>query len=65
MTDGHALSIPHDSSRACVSLAVWEFWVDMLLCGALSFGTQLIATTPDSIVTVFNFTNGYAVPLVA
>ena len=33
-----------------------------LLYAALSFGTRLIVTAPDSIVTVFDFTNCYAVP---
>ena len=32
------------------------------LYGALGFGTQLIVTAPDSIVTVFDFTNCYAAP---
>ena len=61
----HALTIPPDSWRDWVSLAVWEFWMGMLLYGALGLGTQLIATAPDSIVTVFDFTNCYAVPPVA
>ena len=61
----HALTIPPDSLRAWVTLAAWEFWMGMLLYGALSFSTQLIATAPDSIVTVFDFTNCYAVPPVA
>ena len=34
----------------------------MLVYGALSFATQLIVTAPDSIVTVFDFTNCYAAP---
>jgi hypothetical protein len=34
----------------------------MLVCGALAFGTRLIATAPDQIVTVFDFTNCYAAP---
>ena len=54
----HSLTIPPDSLRAWVKLAVWEFWMGMLVYGALSFGTRLI-------VTVFDFTNCYAVPPVA
>ena len=61
----HALTIPPSSLRDWVSLAVWEFWMGVLLYGALGLGTQLIATAPDSIVTVFDFTNCYAVPTVA
>src|SRR5262245_45247676 len=37
----------------------------MVLCVALVVGTQLIRTAPGSIVTVFDFTNCYAVPPVA
>ena len=58
----HALTIPPDSWRAWVSLAVWEFWMGVLVYGALRFGTQLVVTAPEHIVTVFDFTNCYAVP---
>ncbi len=61
----HTLTIPPDSMEAWIRLAVWEFWMGMLVCGALGFGTRLIATAPDNIVTVFDFTNCYAVPPVA
>jgi len=56
------LTIPPDSMQAWVSLAVWEVWMGMLVCSALGFGTRLIATAPDGIVTVFDFTNCYAAP---
>jgi hypothetical protein len=56
------LTIPPDSLRAWISLAAWEFWMGLLVYGALRFGTQLIATAPDGIVTVFDFTNCYAAP---
>ncbi len=56
------LTIPPDSLRAWIRLAVWEFWMGMLVCGALVFGTRLIASAPDNIVTVFDFTNCYAAP---
>jgi hypothetical protein len=58
----HALTIPPDSRRAWIRLGVWEFWMGALLCGALSFGTRLIATAPDNVVTVFDFTKCYAAP---
>ena len=57
-----ALTIPPDSSSAWVRLAVWELGMGTLLYGALSFGSSLIVTAPDSIVTVFDLTNCYAVP---
>jgi hypothetical protein len=59
------LTIPPDSVRAWVRLGVWQFWMGMLLYVVLAFGTQLIATAPASIVTVFDFTNCYAGPPVA
>jgi len=58
----HALTIPPDSWRAWVRLAVWEFWMGVLVCAALRFGTQLIVTAPENIVTIFDFTNCYAAP---
>ena len=58
----HALTIPPDSLRAWIGLAAWEFWMGMLLYGVVSFGRQLIVTAPESIVTVFDFTNCYAAP---
>jgi hypothetical protein len=60
----HALTIPPDSLRAWVRLGLWEFWMGVLVYGALSFGTQLIAAAPDSVVTVFDFANCYASPVV-
>ena len=57
-----ALTIPPDSLRAWVRLAVWEFWMGVLVSRRSGFGTQLIVTAPDSIVTVFDFTNCYAAP---
>ena len=59
-----ALMIPPDSVQDWVRLALWEIWMGMLVCGALAFGTRLIATAPDHIVTVFDFTNCYAAPIV-
>ena len=59
------LTIPPNSLSAWLSLAVWECWMGALVYAALSFGTQLIATAPDSIVTVYDFTNCYAVPPIA
>jgi hypothetical protein len=56
------LTIPPDSTQDWIRLALWEFWMGMLVCGALGFGTRLIAAAPDNIVTVFDFTNCYAVP---
>jgi hypothetical protein len=57
-----ALTIPPDSWRAWVRLGVWEFSMGVLVYCALRFGTQLIVTAPENIVTVFDFTNCYAAP---
>jgi hypothetical protein len=51
--------------RAWFRLAVWEFWMGALVCGALVIGTRLVATAPDHVVTFFDFTNCYAAPPVA
>src|SRR6266513_2745582 len=56
------LTIPPDSLRALVSLGAWEFWMGILVYGALRFGAQLIVPASDHIVTVFDFTNCYAAP---
>jgi hypothetical protein len=61
----YQLTIPPDSLQAWVALAAWEFWMGVLVCAVLGFGTQLIVTAPDSIVTVFDLTNCYAVPPIA
>ena len=58
----YSLTIPPDSFDAWARLAVWEFWMGVLVYGALRFGTELIVTAPQSIVTVFDFTNCYATP---
>ena len=51
------LTIPPASLRGWVRLALWEFWMGMLVCGTLGFGLKLIVTAPDAIVTVRNVTN--------
>lgn len=56
------LTIPPDSTQAWIRLAVWEFWMGALVCSALVFGSRLIATAPDNIVTVFDFSKCYAAP---
>ena len=57
-----SVTMPPDSTQAWVSLAVWELWMGVLVCGAVAVGVRLIATAPDGIVTVFDFTNCYAPP---
>ena len=53
------LTIPPDSLSAWMGLAVWEFWMGVIVCGALVFGTQLIITAPRSIVTVSDSHGAY------
>jgi hypothetical protein len=57
-----ALKIPPDSLRAWVRLGAWEIGMGVLLYFAFGFGTQLVTSAPQSIVTVFDFTNCYAPP---
>jgi hypothetical protein len=59
------LKIPPDSVRAWVRLAAWEFGMGVLVYVVLGFGTQLVASAPHSIVTVYDLTNCYAAPPVA
>jgi hypothetical protein len=58
-----SLTIPPDSWRAWVHLAVWEAWMGMLLCGFLAFGAVLIVTSRDRIVTVEDLSRCYAAPV--
>ena len=60
-----ALKIPPDSVRAWVRLGTWEFGMGVLVYVVLGFGTHLIASAPDSIVTVYDLTNCYGAPPVA
>jgi len=55
-----ALTIPPDSWRTWMQLAIWEFWMGLLLAGTLVFGIGLIAAAPENMVTVWDFTNCYA-----
>ncbi|HKF68116.1 MAG TPA: hypothetical protein VKB36_16330, partial [Vicinamibacterales bacterium] len=56
------LTIPPDSMRSWLRLAVWECWIGMLMCAAMAVGIRLIVTAPDNIVTVFDFSRCYAAP---
>jgi hypothetical protein len=56
------LTIPPNSLRSWLALAVWESWMGFLLCGALASGINLIATAPNNIVTVFDLTQCYSAP---
>jgi len=56
------LTIPPASPGAWIRFAMWECWMGTLVYGALAIGSQLISTAPQSIVTVFDFTNCYAAP---
>ena len=57
-----SLTIPPDSMRAWIRLAAWECFMGAVVCSALIFGTRLIVSAPDNIVTVFDFTNCYTGP---
>jgi hypothetical protein len=58
------LTIPPDSLDDWLRLAFWESWMGGLLCCAVWYGTKLIVTAPGNLITVFDFTNCYAVPVV-
>lgn len=56
------LKIPPDSLRAWVRLGIWQFGMGVLLFVIVGIGTQLIASAPHSVVTVFDYTNCYGPP---
>jgi hypothetical protein len=56
------LTIPPNSFHAWVRLGTWEFGIGVLLYVIFSFGTHLVASAPQNIVTVFDFTNCYGAP---
>jgi hypothetical protein len=60
-----SLTIPPDSWRAWVHLAVWEAWMGILLFAFLAFGISLIQTAPDRILTFLDVAGCYASPPVA
>lgn len=60
-----SLTIPPDSWRAWVHLAVWEAWIGMLLFALLAFGVSLILTSPERIVVFEDLSGCYAPPPVA
>jgi hypothetical protein len=58
------LTIPPDSPRAWLRLALWELWMGMLLCGLVSFGALLIVTSPDRIIIGEDLSQCYATTVV-
>jgi hypothetical protein len=59
------LTIPPNSLRAWVQLALWEIWMGMLVAVILGFGITLIVTSPNRIVTISDLTSCYGPPPVA
>jgi len=57
-----SLTIPPDSWRAWLQLAVWEAWMGMLLFGFLGFGIAMVASSSDRIVIVEDLSRCYAAP---
>jgi len=54
-----SLTIPPDSMAAWLRLAAWEGFMGAVVYSALAFGTRLIVSAPDNIVTIFDFTKCY------
>ena len=57
-----AITIPPDSPRAWIRLAMWELWMGMLVCITIGLGVGLMLASPDRIVAVSDLTNCYAPP---
>ena len=53
------LTIPPDSTRAWIRLAVWEFWMGAIVCVALVGGVHQIVTAPTHVVTLYDFSGCY------
>lgn len=60
-----SLTIPPDSWRAWVHLAVWEVWMGILFSGFLAFGVAQIASSGERIITAEDLSGCYAPPPVA
>jgi hypothetical protein len=60
-----SLTIPPKTLQAWLRLAIWEMWMGMLLCGILTLGLSMIASSPDRIVTISDLRACYAPPPVA
>jgi hypothetical protein len=56
------LTIPPQSAQAWFQLAVWEFWMGMLICVVGGLGIRLMLTSPDRIMKVTDLSACYAVP---
>ena len=55
-----SLTIPPDSRQDWLRLAVWQLWIGALLCGILGFGTLLIVTAPNRLITVHAYAGCHA-----
>ena len=58
------LTFPPNSARMWIRLAVWEFWMGVLLCVVLVFGIRLIVTAPDRLYTMWDLSGCYAAHVV-
>ena len=56
------LTIPPNSAQAWLRLAVWEIWMGALACILVSAGIALIASSPDRVIKVSDFSNCYGLP---
>ena len=57
-----SITIPPDSPEAWLRLAAWEMWMGMMLILLIYFGTRLIATSPDQVITVTDLSRCYGEP---
>ncbi len=46
------VTFPPDSRQAWIRLVVWQCWIGVMLCGIVGFGTMLIVTAPERLITV-------------
>jgi hypothetical protein len=57
-----SIVIPPETPEEWVRLAAWEMWMGAMLLVLLYFGTHMIATSPDRVITVTDLSKCYGTP---
>src|SRR5688500_14487231 len=56
------ITIPPESPEEWLRLAAWQMWMGAMLLILLYFGTHMIATSPDRVITVTDLSRCYGAP---
>lgn len=57
-----SIVIPPETPEQWLRLAAWEMWMGGMLLILLYFGSQMIATSPDRVITVTDLSRCYGAP---